>query len=377
MLLLDNPIQTYAWGRRNGIAEAVGTAPTGGPEAELWVGTHPSAPSTVAEGPDAGRSLGEVIGFELPFLLKVLAIAEPLSLQAHPSASQAAAGFAREEAEGVAIDAPERTYRDANAKPEALVALTETHAMCGFRTPDDVLALVASAASPALDGLAAALKAESLAGGLRWMLDLTGDERADVASAAVRASLGHGGSPSSPWYWVADLATHHPGDPGCLAPLLLEVVRLEPGAAVHLSAGNLHAYLRGSGVEIMAASDNVLRGGLTPKHVDIPELLRIVRFEPGVPPAPVRREVDGVTRYDAGEAAFALACVAAGPPATTVSLLEPAVLLAPGGDLRVDQGDVWVEAAPGQAIYAEPGAALRITSAVDTWVGTSGTGLDG
>ena len=157
MLLLSTTVKSYAWGRTDGIAALVGSEPTGGPEAELWVGTHPAGPSVVVGDPE-GRTLAEVIasdprrwlgpdlagaGFTaLPFLLKVLAIGQPLSLQAHPSTSQAEAGFDREEANGISLDDPGRTYRDRSAKPEALVSLTDTWAMCGFRPTEEAVALV-------------------------------------------------------------------------------------------------------------------------------------------------------------------------------------------------------------------------------------------
>ena len=342
MLLLDNPIQPYAWGRSDGIAELVGTAPTGGPEAELWVGTHPRGPSLVAEGEHRGRSLAEVVAGDparwlgpalaaegltaLPYLLKVLAIGEPLSLQAHPSAEQAAAGFAREDAAGIDVDAPERSYRDTSAKPEVLVSLVTSAALCGFRPPGEAAALVREVGAAELEPLARCLDGaavgQALHDALAWLLQLREPQRSAVAVAAAvaaadRTSGEMAPGPGDPWAWVAELAQQHPGDPGCLAPLLLQIVELAAGQAVHLPAGNLHAYLSGGGVEIMAASDNVLRGGLTPKHIDVDELLHVLRFEPGVPAAPRRSERGALTTYDAGEHAFALACITPTGAATT------------------------------------------------------------
>ncbi|WP_421120145.1 mannose-6-phosphate isomerase, class I [Aquihabitans daechungensis] len=305
MLLLRNPIQPYAWGPVDGLEPLVGTEPTGDHEAELWVGTHPRGPSTVVGGEHDGRSLAEVIAQDparwlgsdlagaghtaLPFLLKVLAIGQPLSLQAHPSAEQAAEGFAREEAAGIPIDATERNYRDPSPKPEALVALTPTWALCGFRPSIEAANLLAGLGVDAFDPLVEALASggdDGLRTVLGWLLRLDRSSRSSIADA-VAASVERlkGDDREDPRIWVRRLVQAFPGDPTAVAPLLLNVVRLEPGEAVHLPAGNLHAYLDGAGVEIMAASDNVLRGGLTPKHVDVDELLSVLRFEPGSPPS--------------------------------------------------------------------------------------------
>lgn len=395
MLLLENTVQTYAWGATDGVARVVGSEPTGGPEAELWVGTHPLAPSVVVGDPE-GRTLAEVVAADpprwlgadlaaaghtaLPFLLKVLAIGRSLSLQAHPSEREAAAGFAREEAAGTPIDSPTRTYKDPNPKPEALVAIAATDALCGFRPPEVSRALVAACGQRPLEPLEAILGRggpEAQRSALAWLLHLEGDERAAVAAAATVA--GAGAAAGSPRSWVATLAAEHPGDPTALVPLLLEVVRLEPGDALHLPAGNLHAYLAGTGIEVMSASDNVLRGGLTPKHIDVDELLAIVRFGPGVPAGPQRRRPQpGLTTYDAAESTFALAV---GDPAhgpLTIAPHRPSLLLAtggpiglsgPGGELRIDHG---------RAAFAAPGEGpLTVTGTGRLWWATVGDGLPG
>jgi mannose-6-phosphate isomerase len=396
VLVLENPVRHYAWGRTDGVAALVGGAPSGRPEAELWVGTHPGAPSVVVGDPD-GRTLAEVIADDaarwlgptladaghraLPFLLKVLAIGEPLSLQAHPSATQAAAGFAREEAAGIAADAPTRTYRDADPKPEALVALTDTWALCGFREPADAARRVAELGVSPLEPLAAALAdagPDAIRTAMAWLVHLQGAGRdavaAGVAGAVARVDPD---DRSDPLAWVRRLAELHPGDPTIVAPLLLHVLHLQPGHAVHLPAGNLHAYLEGAGVEIMAASDNVVRGGLTPKHVDVDELLDIVRFEPGLPAWPVRATpLTGVTTFDAGEDAFALATIAPADDPVTIDPTGPSLLLATGGSVELTGRDGrWTLDGGRGALAAPGGGPLAVHGPGRLWWATVGDAL--
>lgn len=402
MLLLENPVRPYAWGRVDGLAPILGTQPSGGPEAELWVGTHPAAPSHVVGDPN-GRTLAEVIAADparwlgpalaeaghtaLPFLLKVLAVGAPLSLQAHPSATEAAAGYAREEASGPARDAPTRTYRDASAKPEALVALGATQALCGFRSAPTAADLIerldVAEAHPLLERLRTRDEghdAEVMRSGLEWVLRLdtaTGTALAE-AVAGVASALA-GSSSIDPFGWVQLLARQYPGDPTCLAPLLLEVIELGVGEAIHLPAGNLHAYLSGAGIEIMAASDNVLRGGLTAKHIDVEELLAILHFTPGVPPGPAVRTVQpGVQVYDAGEACFALVMIDAGSSAVEIEPMQPSLLLATDGPVDVAGGDGGIVLDAGLAAFVAPGRGpMHVSGAGRLWWATVGDGLPG
>ena len=396
MLLLRTTIQPYAWGPVDGIAALVGTDPTGDHEAELWVGTHPRGPAVVAGGAHDGRLLADVIAddptywlgpdlaaegrTDLPFLLKVLAIGQPLSLQAHPSAEQAEAGFAREEAAGVALDATERNYRDPSPKPEALVALTPTWALCGFREPVAAAALLAGLGVAAFDPLVDALASggdDALGTVLAWMLRLDGADRSSVADQ-VAAAVGHvrGDDLDDPRVWVRRLVAAFPGDPTAVAPLLLNVVHLEPGEGVHLPAGNLHAYLDGAGVEIMAASDNVLRGGLTPKHVDVDELLAVLQLEPGLPAPPAVDQLEGgITAYDAGEVAFSLACVAPGTPPVEIRATAPSLLLATGGAVTCTGPDGDLVLDHGDAAYLRPGEAVAAVAGDGRlWWATTGAG---
>jgi mannose-6-phosphate isomerase len=274
MELLHGEIRGYAWGSRHAIADIQGRpVPSDGPEAELWMGAHPGAPSVLDDRtlPEAlaadptgllGDGLVAEFGVRLPYLFKLLAAAAPLSIQAHPDPERAREAFA----EG------HPSYNDAFHKPELLVAVEEFDALCGFRDPDasaDLLeALSVAVLKPVVEALRTGSVAERLRGAVELLMSWPEAERADLVAAVSAADP-----------FAAELAGHYPGDVGVIVALLLNRVRLGVGEAVWMPAGNLHAYLRGTGMEIMAASDNVLRGGLTPKRVDVPELLRVLRFE--------------------------------------------------------------------------------------------------
>ncbi len=294
MDLLDNTVRPYAWGSPTAIPHLLGVEPTGEPQAEMWMGAHPGAPSRTARGTlvevieaDPERELGAravaKFGPRLPFLLKILAAGAPLSLQVHPNLAQAREGYADEERRGVPADAPHRNYKDANHKPELICALTEFDGLCGFRDPAQAADLLdglgVDSLKPYVDLLHAHPEDAALREVLTAVLSADPEEMARTVAEATAACTRLGGA-YAPY---ADIAHHYPGDPGVIAAMLLNHVRLQPGEALFLGAGIPHAYLNGLGVEIMANSDNVLRCGLTPKHVDVPELLRIVRFEPSDP----------------------------------------------------------------------------------------------
>ena len=249
-------VQHYAWGDPAFIPALLGVEPDGEPWAELWIGTHPSGPATL----DDGRPLRDLAG-ELPFLLKVLAAAEPLSLQAHPDADQARDGYAR----GV--------YTDPNPKPELLCALTDFDALCGIRPVD--------ATTELLDELGTRCLADVLASdgprGVLTALYAGTIEPQPIVEACATSRRAEAA-------WVSRLAERYPNDPSVVATLLLNLVRLEPGEAIRLGPGNLHAYLRGAAIELMGPSDNVVRAGLTSKPVDVDELMRIVDTSPLVEP---------------------------------------------------------------------------------------------
>ncbi|GLZ38484.1 mannose-6-phosphate isomerase, class I [Actinokineospora sp. NBRC 105648] len=321
MQLLRNAVRPYAWGSRTTIAEMLGRpVPAPHPEAELWMGAHPGDPSRVVDRDGAEHSLLDRIeadpvgelgdatasrwGNRLPFLLKVLAVEDPLSLQAHPSAAQAASGYAAEEAAGIRRDAPNRNYPDPAAKPELVCALTEFHALAGFRDPVRTIELLEELRTPGLSAHIDLLVGQPNSDGLRalfttWItLPQTALERLmpDLIDACVAHVKAHGDF-SLECRTVLELGESYPGDAGVLAALLLNRLVLAPGEAIYLPAGNLHAYLHGTGVEILANSDNILRGGLTPKHVDVPELLRVLDFGCGDMPVSTGEQVGRLRTY--------------------------------------------------------------------------------
>ena len=297
VLVLENPIQNYAWGSRTAIAELLGRpTPSERPEAELWIGAHPKAPSRIASPAGLGTldraiqddpvgllgaDVCDRFGNELPFLFKVLAAAEPLSIQAHPNQEQARGGWNRENAEGIPLDAPRRNYRDPNHKPELVCALTPFVALKGFRPLDETVRALEPLARPELKDVLGRLARESNATALRALfarlMTLEPEERAPILKRAAAEAARRSSDPA--WRWVKRLLEKYPQDLGALAPLYLNLVALEPGEALFLAAGELHAYLEGTALEIMANSDNVLRGGLTPKHVDVQELMATLVFE--------------------------------------------------------------------------------------------------
>ena len=281
--------QHYAWGDTTSIPAMVGQEPDGRPWAEWWMGTHPLAPSTLQDG----SPLQSVAG-ELPYLLKLMAAAQPLSLQTHPDRITAAAGFEREQQLGIARDSPQRLYRDPFAKPEMLCALTTFDTLCGFRPVDDTISLLDEIEA---HDLAELLQNEKLATTVAALYQREFDPKSTIAACrqhdSVEATL------------VSELADQYPDDPSVAITLLLNRVMLSAGEAVFLGPGNLHAYLRGFGVEVMGNSDNVIRGGMTVKHIDVEELLRVLDFEPLPDPVVKRTEIEpGRCCYDTPDAPF-------------------------------------------------------------------------
>jgi mannose-6-phosphate isomerase len=331
--LLRGALRTYAWGSRTALAEFTGRpVPAAHPEAELWFGAHPGDPAwletangetslldALTEDPEGqlGTASRTRFGDVLPFLVKVLAADEPLSLQAHPSAEQAIQGFQREERLGIPVSSPVRNYRDTSHKPELLVALQPFEALGGFRQVSRTRELLRALAVSDLDPFIELLSDQSDADGLRalfttWITAPQPD--IDVLVPAVLdGAIQYVSSGATEFVaeakTVLELGERYPGDAGVLAALLLNRITLAPGEGLYLPAGNLHTYLRGFALEVMANSDNVLRGGLTPKHVDVAELLRVLDFNPTAEEQlrpPVHREGMALV-YDTPADEFAVA----------------------------------------------------------------------
>jgi len=370
---LDNTIRPYAWGSPTAIPHLLGVEPTGEPQAEMWMGAHPGAPSrtprgTLAEVIDAHpeRELGQAavarFGPRLPFLLKLLAAGAPLSLQVHPNLAQAKEGYEDEERRGIPADAPHRNYKDANHKPELICALTEFDGLCGFRDPVQAAGLLdgldVDSLKPYVDLLHAHPEDAALREVLTAVLGADREEMARTVAEATAACTRLGGA-YAPY---ADIAHHYPGDPGVIAAMLLNHVRLQPGEALFLGAGIPHAYLNGLGVEIMANSDNVLRCGLTPKHVDVPELLRVVRFEPS-DPGVLRPEAspDGEEVYETPTDEFRLSryVLPEGGPRRDLTRPAPQILLCTAGAVRAGEHEL----RPGQSVFVPAGEGIDVSGA--------------
>ncbi len=308
--VVEGVVQHYDWGDTEFIPKLLGVPGRGKPWAELWLGTHPNGPTTL----DDGSPLKDLTG-ELAYLLKVLSAATPLSLQAHPTPDQAVAGFA----DGV--------FADDQAKPELLVALTDFEALCGVRPAAATVSLLRTIGAVELaDVVESGGPGEAMSRLYRGSIDPS----PTIAACAER--------PEPEAVWVRRLDEMYPGDASVAVTLLLNYVQLQPGDALHLTAGNLHAYLRGSGIELMRASDNVVRGGLTSKHVDIDLLLDTV--DPTPLANPLMDVIDG--RYPLPEAGVALVRLDSGSSHT-----------ATGHELAIALDGTTLYLSPGTQIYTD------------------------
>jgi mannose-6-phosphate isomerase len=365
---ITNTPRDYAWGSRSALAELLGRPASGGPEAEYWLGTHPGSPSHVAGSTDGARLSDTTT---LPFLLKVLAAEAPLSLQAHPNSAQAKAGFERENALGIPLDSPSRNYKDPMHKPELIYALsTEFAALCGFREVAATHTLLRKLGPDALVGdlLDRLVDDASLRSVFEWLISRASgvDELIDRVVSLARHQ------PVAEFEMVGELSAAYPGDPGIVIALLLNRVELRPGQVLYLPAGNIHAYLRGVGVELMSASDNVLRGGLTPKHVDVDELLAVLDFRPTALPLLVpERPSGGVQIFRPDVPDFELAVIT---PAESSPRFEPpgeAILLSIDGECRVVGANSDHILARGESAYATADeGALTFTGSGTVFVAT-------
>ena len=296
---LKNTVQNYAWGSPTAIPELLGNEnPMHEPRAELWMGAHPKAPSLINRGGQwvslkdliekypieiLGKETALAFGSKLPYLFKVLAAAKPLSIQAHPSLNQAKEGYESENRRGIPMDAPERNYKDDNHKPECICALSSFWALYGFRSIGVMLDMMEKICPTVLAPELNLLRKEPNSRGLKQFFSglMTMDSRRQkqVADEAVQNARRYADE-NSAFHWITKIANEYPCDSGILSPMLLNLIELKAGEALFLPAGQLHAYLEGVGIELMANSDNVLRGGLTPKHIDVAELMKVLSFDP-------------------------------------------------------------------------------------------------
>ena len=356
---ITNTPRDYAWGSPTAIPSLLGTPDTGGPQAELWLSTHPGSPSR-----REGGLLSDLT--TLPFLLKVLAAGSPLSLQAHPTIAQAVEGFARENALGIPVDAANRNYRDELHKPEIIYALTPFRALCGFRPASETGAAIerllgAAPGDAALTAWLARLGDDSdIRAVFEWLLS-RGDGVDELLTALVAAAAQVDG----PHYTlIAELAVAYPGDPGIAISLMLNLAELVPGEVLFLPAGNIHAYVEGLGIELMAASDNVLRGGLTPKHVDVPELLSVLDFTPLPVPYLAAVSRDGVDSFRPLDD-FQLLHVT-GP--STIDLPDESIAICTAGSFTLGSFAL----ARGESVYLADESPLAITGSGDLFIATRG-----
>lgn len=375
----------YAWGSHDAIPALMGEGPSSQPVAELWFGAHPSAPALLGGNPtdllrlvtaDPEGTLGSdvVTRFHgrLPFLLKLIAPARPLSLQVHPDLARAREMFAAEDADGVPIDSPRRNYKDSNHKPELVFALARFEALCGFRAPRRAVELLAGLGTPVTDRLHDQLQAEPDAAGVKRaftsLLNLVSrpgpDVVAEVAAACARRL--EAGSPSERAdRFVTLLQQEHPGDPGVIASLLLNPVTLNPGETLFVPAGGVHAYLSGLAVEVMASSDNVLRAGLTHKHVDVPEMLACVDY---VAAPPIRLAAEyfggpvGVFYAPVDDFELAVAHVNSGTGSYELRGRGPRIILGIEGTVTVGSGDEEETLTPGLAVFVRADDAAPMLS---------------
>ena len=360
---LRNGVQNYDWGSTEAIPHFVGDRRTDVPVAEMWIGTHPLKPSVAVDAGGNEKPLSDIAG-DLPFMVKFLAADRPLSLQVHPSRSMAEIGFAREDDAGIPLDAPERVYKDRNHKPEMVYALTTFDSLIGFRPTAEILRVLGPLDTPLSQRLADDLRADpGFAGIVRrveWLLssDIDPAEVHQVVGAC--RALGALGMDIKRAYRTAvEIAEYHPDDVGVVISLLLNRMTLQPGEAAYLETGVMHAHLSGLCLEVMATSDNVLRAGLTSKHVDPHGLVacldigmaRVARVNPDF--------VDSDTEvFSPADVEFALAVTQisyAAPEGVELVRAPASVVICTGGEVVVstDAGEK-VTLARGESVYLGP-----------------------
>jgi mannose-6-phosphate isomerase len=401
---LSGTFRDYAWGSTDAIPEILGVEPDGLPKAEYWLGAYEGSPSTLASGESLSDHLAEhpeelgegcrrVFGDRLPFLLKILSAAEPLSLQAHPDCQDACDGFDLEQSAGTPPD--DRTFIDDWPRPETLVALTEVEGLCGFRDPLETRALLDGlGVKDSLDDVFGPLTERAGSAGLAEVfLDcLTGDgRRLELVGEVVSAAVNHvedAGELGLLSRTAVELDEYHPGDPSILAALLLNRVHLAPGQGLRVPPGTMHTYLRGTGIELAANSSNTVRGGLTDKHIDVDSLVRIVNFGSG-PVERVEAVVEGVEGVEGAEGAegsgvfreyptrrpecrlWALR-VRPGDAEMLPATDHPRILLVLDGHLVCSSAASTEEIVRGQSLWIPAGEQVQIQGNCDGYLASSG-----
>lgn len=363
---LENVIQTYAWGSSELMGEYFALSNAGcAPMAEVWMGAHPSAPSKLiyqGEKTDLNTViskytadfLGDICRTKydnmLPFLFKILAAGRPLSIQAHPNKKQAESGFESENRMGIDLTARNRNYRDTNHKPEIISAVSSFRALCGFRKADSILKYAKMIDNSFYTELCEDLYAnKDYRVFFRRLMSLEVKQKRALINGAARWALKKNTEEQK---WIDRLAGIYPDDIAILSPVYLNLIELEPGEALYLDAGILHAYLSGIGIELMANSDNVLRGGLTEKHIDLDELERILRFE-CVNPEILKPDMDDGSYYTpAGE--FRLSKITVGDEPLKIHFDCPGIFLGYDGNHRIKTGDGNMTIGKGQSIFVCP-----------------------
>lgn len=382
MQKLINSVQNYAWGSKTALTDLYGIAnPNNLPMAELWMGAHPKSSSKIEDASGQARSLRDVIDAdkaallgdkvaqrfgELPFLFKVLCADQPLSIQVHPNKQASEIGFAKENAAGIPLDAAERNYKDPNHKPELVFALTPFLAMNAFREFSEIISLLqpVSGANNAIAHFLENPNAEALSQLFASLLNMQGEEKSH-ALAVLKAVLES--QQGEPWETIRLIAQFYPDDSGLFSPLLLNVVKLNPGEAMFLFAETPHAYLQGVALEVMANSDNVLRAGLTPKYIDIPELVANVKFV-AKPAAelltqPVKNGAELDFPIPVEDFAFSLHDLS--QTETTIAQESAAILFCVEGEATLHKGEQRLVLKPGESAFV---------AANESPVSVSGTG---
>lgn len=386
MYLIEGIVQPYAWGGHHYIPELLGSAPdTGRPAAEYWLGVHPGGPSRILMDGSGRTTLPDLIRSDprrylgarvladfqnLPFLLKVLDVEGMLSIQVHPTREGAREGYARENAMGIPLDAPHRNYRDENHKPEVMVALGEFWLLHGFRC--DMEAVLSSV--PELKVLTPILREGGIEGLYRHVMEMP-QQAVDMlllplARRIVPQYLEGRLDKASSDFWAGRVLAgsapdFHNIDRGVFSIYFFNVVHMHAGQAIFQGAGIPHAYLEGRNVELMSNSDNVLRAGLTPKHVDIPELMRHTSFEPVVPMVMDGLPEGGFRRYPCPVADFSIDTLDLPAGSVLAHTAEgPEVWLQMTGRVRWEGFRSLVSGA-GRAVFVLPGERCRLESVND------------